>query len=482
MDHPFTQAAHNHDMTSRRSWLRLLAAGAAVRDSARAAKDVLPQATFDVRHYGARGDGATVNTRSIQSAIDACTSSGGGSVLVAGGRYVTGTIYLKSNVCLRIEAGSVLLGSRHIADYATDTDRNMYLREPHMDRCLIFARSAENISIEGHGVIDGQGAAFPEKGDAAQHRPKLIRLLGCSRIRVRDIKLQAPASWTTEWRYCSDIVVDGATIFARARFNGDGLDFDGCTNVRVSNCNFDTSDDSICLQTSATDKPCSDVLIMNCHFSSHWAGIRIGLLSRGNFENVLVSNCSFRDHNDSGVKIQMCEGGEMKNMIFSNLIMKNVPRPVFLTLCQQRAWVDSPPEYAPMKSVSDIRFSNIIVDTQTGGTGAAFIVTGMPGHPVANISFSDISATFPGGGTEQDSRTVLQELTTENLNGHWPEYESLRGTVPAHGLYARHVDGIHLRNVEFSTRVPDARPPVVAVDVTGIRVADTLAAIDKREK
>lgn len=139
------------------------------------------------------------------------------------------------------------------------------------------------------------------------------------------------------------------TIHSRANHNGDGLDFDGCQNVRVSNCAFDTSDDSICLQASRQDRPCRDVVITNCSFCSKWAGIRIGLLSRGNIENVTVSNCIFKDIQDSGLKIQVCEGGIMQNMTFSNLVMTNVPRPIFMTFCQQRACCDAPEEMAPMQ-------------------------------------------------------------------------------------------------------------------------------------
>ncbi len=430
-------------------------------------------AIYDVRVFGAVGDGVTLNTSALQSAIDQCSAAGGGIVLVARGRYVTGTLYLKSNVCLRVESGTAILGSTRIADYTTDTDRTMYRGEPHMDRCLIFAEDAQNISLEGLGTIDGQGSSFPEPGDPQGNRPKLIRLLRCSRIRIRDITLQRPASWTTEWRYCSDIAVDGITIFSRANWNGDGLDFDGCSTVRVSNSTFDTSDDAICLQTSLVEKPCQDVVITTCSFTSKWAGIRIGLLSRGDFENVVVTNCTFRDHDDSGLKIQMCEGAAMRNMIFSNLVMKNVPRPVFLTFCQQRAWVDAPPELAPMQQVCNIQFSNIIVDSDTGGKDAAFIVTGMPMHPVEGITFSDIRATFPGGGTPEDAQNVLAELTPENLNDRWPEYAGLRGTVPAHGLYARHVKGITLRNIDFSTNAADARPAVVLVDVSASSTVDS---------
>jgi polygalacturonase len=431
-----------------------------------------PLMFYDVRAYGAKGDGKTLDTGSLQSAIDQCSASGGGTVLVAGGHYVTGTLYLKSDVSLRIEAGAAILGSTRIADYATNTDRTMYRGEPYMDRCLIFAQDARNISIEGYGAIDGQGKSFPERGDRQRNRPKLIRLLGGTRIRLRDITLRNPASWTTEWRYCSDVAVDGITVSSRANSNGDGLDFDGCNNVRVANSTFDTSDDSICLQTSLVDKPCRDIVITGCHFSSRWAGIRIGLLSRGDFENVLVTSCTFRDHNDSGLKIQMCEGAEMKDMVFSHLVMKNVPRPVFLTFCQQRAWVDAPPELAPMKRVSNLQFSHITVDSDTGKKGAAFIVSGMPGHPVEHLIFSDIQATFPGGGTPEEATNVLAEFTPENLNSRWPEYGALRGTVPARGFYARHVKGLVLRNLSFSTKTTDARPPVVFVDVVESKTTD----------
>jgi len=445
-----------------------------------------PAPLYDVRIFGAVGDGATSDTRALQAAIDRCHDAGGGTVLVAGGRYVTGTLYLKSGVCLRIESGAAILGSTHIADYTTDTDRTQYRGEPTMDRCLIFAKDATDIAIEGHGTIDGQGKSFPERTDPQRNRPKLIRFIGCSRLRLRDIQLQSPASWTSEWRDCSDIAVDGITIFSRANSNGDGLDFDGCTNVRVSNSTFDTSDDSICLQTSSPDWPCRDVLVSNCSFSSRWAGIRIGLLSRGDFEDVVVTNCSFRDHNDSGLKIQMNEGAEMKNMVFSNLVMKNVPRPVFITFCQKSAWVDAPRELPPMKRLHNLQFSNIVVDsadiTGPAAMTCGFQMTGLPGHPIEGITFSDIHAIFPGGGTAQDAANVLAEFTPEVLGDRWPEYSRFGATVPSFGMYARHVKGITLRNVEISTKAPDGRPPVMFVDVVDSKIADSPKPIEKQGK
>ena len=431
---------------------------------------------IDVRSLGAIGDGITLDTKAIQAAIDRCHDAGGGTVVIAGGRFLTGTLYLKSNLCLRLEPGAVLLGSPHAADYATDTDRTMYRGEPHMDRCLIFAKDADNISFEGTGTIDGQGKLLPEAGDPQHNRPKLLRFLNCTRLRMRDLTLQAPASWTTEWRYCSDIAIDGITIFSRANINGDGLDFDGCTRVRVSNSTFDTSDDSICLQTSLPDKPCRDVVIANCHFCSRWAGVRIGLLSRGDFENVVVTHCTFRDHNDSGLKIQMNEGAEMRNMVFTDLVMKNVPRPVFLTFCQKQAWVDAPRELPPMKRVHGLLFANIVVDDAdlTGPVAktCGFQLTGVPGHPLEDLTFSNITATFPGGGSAEDAHNVLAELTPEVLQRGWPEYSRFGATVPAYGFYARHVKGLTLRDVAVRTAGADGRPAAMFIDVAEAKLSD----------
>ena len=421
---------------------------------------------YDIRGFGAVGDGRTLNTTTIQSAIDQCHAHGGGTVVIAQGSYVTGTIHLKSHVHLRVEAGATLLGSPDIADYATDTHKQMYKAEAHMDRCLIFARDATGIGICGAGTIDGQGQRenFPNAGDPGGNRPMLIRLLNCSNIRMRDITLVRPASWTSAWLYCSDIVVEGIRIHSRVNGNGDGLDFDGCTDVRVSNCSFDTSDDSICLQTSRPDRPCRDIVVTNCTFCSKWAGMRIGLLSLADFENVAVSNCVFRDIDDAGLKIQLCEGAEMKRMLFSDLVMENVPRPVFMTFGQQRACTDAPDGVAPMQAMGDMVFSNILVDATACGKDAAFIFTGLPGHPIENITLRNITMTVAGGGTTEDANTELAELDLAAIGNHWPEYTCFGATVPAHGMYFRHVRSLAMSQIRLRTTTPDQRPDILLID------------------
>ena len=428
------------------------------------------KAIFDIRDFGASGDASTMNTVPIQKAIDACTANGGGQVLVAGGRFVTGTLYLKDHVTLHIASGAALLGSTNIADYATDTHKNIYAGEPHMDRCLIFARGAVNIGLTGSGMIDGQGDRnnFPNLGDPGKNRPMLIRFLECTRIQLRDLTLCNPASWTSAWLYCGDIVVDGITIKSRANANGDGLDFDGCENVRVSNCLFDTSDDSICLQASRADRPCRNVVINNCVMKSQWAAIRIGLSSLGDLQDVTVSNCIFHDIRDAGLKIQMCEGGAMKNMQFSNIVMRNVPRAVFMTFNQWRMGVDSPKELPPMKAMSDFQFSHFRVDnSDLTNTPTGIVLSGVPGHSIENISFDDISlASFGGGTAEQAAIRNLPEFVDRR-----PEFGVFGKAIPFVGFYARHVRGLTLSNMRFDAIKPEVRAAIVCENVENVEIA-----------
>ncbi|MDO6761261.1 glycosyl hydrolase family 28 protein [Tamlana sp. 2_MG-2023] len=420
---------------------------------------------YNVLDYGAKGDGRTLDTKSVQKAIDLCTKSGGGKVIIPSGATVLiGTIYLKDYVTLYIENGAVLLGSPNYEDYTTDTHKNTYKNEPHMDRCLIFAKDAKSFAIEGNGTIDGNG--HPKNLNTKKNgRPMLLRFLNCNAIHLKDVTLINPAAWTSAWLYCNDIVVDGIKIISRVNHNGDGLDFDGCTNVRVSNSSFDTSDDSICLQASRPDKPCKNIVITNCVFTSKWAGMRIGLASRGDFESVMVSNCTFHNIQDSGLKIQMNEGGEMKNMVFSNLVMKNVPRPIFMTFCQQRAGVDAPQKMLPMKAMHGFIFSNFIVDNRELDKNSVIFITGMPGHYIGDIQLNNFQMTVSGGATVEDAKkTDIKEYTLATLGEWWPEF-GLVGTLPASGIYARHINGLSINNFHLKTIKEDKRAAVIFSDV-----------------
>lgn len=416
---------------------------------------------INVRDLGAVSDGTTLNTTILQKAIDDCSASGGGTVLLTGGgQFLSGTLYMKSFVTLKIDANTTLLASTDLKDYPKDTHKIMYKREAHMNLCFIYGENCKNISFEGQGTIDGNGAVFKK------HRPMLLRLKDCDKIRMRDLTLRDPAAWTTAWLYCNDIAVNGITISSRVNNNGDGLDFDGCQNVRVSDCTFDTSDDSICLQSSRKDKPCQFVTVTNCTFTSKWAAIRIGLLSMGDIAYVTISNCVMHDILDSGLKIQQCEEGRMHHMSFSNIIMRNVPRPIFMTFCPQRACVDHAGTIPELDKMDHFSFDQIMVDNSMIDQHACIILSGMPEHKIQEVSLNNIQMTVGGKGTKEHAKKKdVPEFTLDVIKKHWPEYYCLKGPLPAYGLFARHIEGLHLNNVKITPVHKDARKERILWDI-----------------
>ncbi len=430
-------------------------------------------ATYDIATLGAKSDGVSDNTEIIQGAIDRCSKEGGGTVLLSGGgQYLSRTLYMKSYVTLQIDGGTTLLASPDYTTYPTDTHKIMYKRERHMDRCFIYAEGQRNFSFTGTGTIDGNG--HPENFQKSG-RPMLLRFKDCERITMRDLTLQNPAAWSSAWLYCNDIVVSGIRIISRVNFNGDGLDFDGCTDVRVSDSYFDNSDDCICLQSSRVDKPCNRVTVTNCVFKTKWAGMRIGLLSMGDISGVTVSNCTFNDILDSGLKIQLNEGGSLSDMTFTNLVMNNVPRPIFLTFCKQRACVDAPQDTLDdLKYMSRLNFSNIVVNNEMLDSKSGFIISGIPGHRIEDISISNVHFRCAGGGTKEEAeREDIPEFDLTSMRHHWPEFRCLGGAAPASALYVRHVDGIMVSNFKVDLVKPDARPLVVMDDVLNSSISVT---------
>lgn len=430
----------------------------------------LHAANYNIAELGGKNDGVTDNTKIIQSAIDQCSADGGGVVLLSGGgKYLSSTLYMKSFVTLRVDGGTTLLASPRIEDYPTDTHKIMYKRETHMNRCFIYADGAESFGFDGTGTIDGNGHMSNFKSSG---RPMLLRVKDCKNITLKDLSLINPAAWTSAWLYCDDISVRGIRIISRVNNNGDGLDFDGCTNVRVSDSYFDNSDDCICLQTSREDKPCRNIVVTNCIFKTKWGGIRIGLLSRGDISQVTVSNCTFTDIEDAGLKIQQNEGGSMSDMVFSNLVMHNVPRPIFMTFCKQRACVD-----APLDTLDELQymkrfiFSNIVVNNDMRDKNSLFFFSGIPTNSIEDIYLNNIHFSTAGGGTKADAkRKNIPEFDLESMKNHWPEFTCLGGSLPSSAIYARHIDGLHISNFTVDFKNPEERPLIDTENVKNLSI------------
>ena len=441
---------------------------------------------FNVRDFGAAGDGKALNTRAIQAAIDRCHAAGGGCVLVPPGVYVTGTVRLKSHVTLRLEAGARLLGSPRIADYPKDAGQSSWHpRFPFsrgMDGALIYAEQAEDVGVEGPGIIDGaQGGGaqrtFPNANDRDQRRPMLVRMHDCTGVRVRNVTLIHPASFTSFFVRCREVYLDSVKVRSRDTGNGDGLDFDGSENVRISNCDLDTGDDAIGLKTIQPGRPNRDFVITNCIIRSRWAAVRLGPESFADMRNLTVSNCVFRDCRD-GLKIQSCEGAVLENMVFSDIVMEAVLRPFFLVLNSFGMSKYSRSVRPPVGALRDLHFAHIraVVPQNPTGEGLdqpCLAIVGLPGYPIEDISISNLNASMPGGGTKEEAaRMDVPELY--DFQELWPEAVHFKGELPASGIYLRHVRGLRVDQVRLSVANSDARAFIAGDDLEDVSLSDVV--------
>jgi len=447
---------------------------------------------FNINSYGAIGDGVAMETRAVQKTIDACHAAGGGVVWVPAGDFQTGTIILKSNVTLSLDYGATLLGSQNLTDYPTDG-----LDDPREGgpRCLIYAKDASNITIEGLGVIDGRGTpeAFPRHSSGSGRsrrglpRPRLLRMDNCENLTFSGVTYKRPAFWGLHLIDCKKIHFKAVTIRMRNNnFNNDGIDLDGCENVLIENCDINSGDDAICLKSS--QHPCHNIVVRGCRIASNTAPLKFGTSSHGGFIDVSVTNCYFYDSPMGAIKLQLVDGGRLENVDISRIVMENVGNPIFIRLGNRgktyaRGRVSRPP-VGTLKNVhiSDVvaevtvedrvkaaeaAYKNLKVDTNPDVTdrekskAGPIMITGIPGHYVENVILENIKISYPGHGSEEDARRVVPED-----EARYPE-QFFFGVLPAWGAYIRHAKNIELKNVEMTLRGEDARQKIVLDDVEG---------------
>ena len=244
---------------------------------------------YNVRDYGAKGDGATLDTAAFQAALDACNRDRGGVVLVPAGDFIVGTIQLKSNVTLRVAAAARVLGSGNPAHYSAGTG----IPPGNGNVVLLYAVEAENITIEGPGTIDGQGEKFwtgrgdetgptGDRSKAYVQRPHLGIFYKCRNLSIHDIYLRNSSYHCLRILSCSYVKFDGIQIYNRVNFNNDGFHFNNSEYVKISNCNVKCQDDACMLGGS-----CRFITVTNCTFSTRWSIFRFG---GGPAENIAISN------------------------------------------------------------------------------------------------------------------------------------------------------------------------------------------------
>lgn len=449
---------------------------------------------FNVREYGAVGNGTTLDTTAIQDAINACTEAGGGKVRVPAGQYVIGTVEIKSNVTLSLDHGAELWGSLDKKDYPTEGLRPA--REG-QSQCLLYAADAINIRLEGLGVIDGRGTpdAFPKRR-GKDDRPRLIRFENCEKVTFSGLTYKNPAFWGIHLVDCKDVHFTGVKVRMRNNhYNNDGLDIDGCENVLIENCDIVAGDDAICLKSSLN--PCRNIVVRDCIISSNTAALKFGTSSYGGFINIDVSNCYFYDCPMGAIKLLSVDGGRLENVSISRIMMDEVGCPIFIRLGNRgssfgknsftgvKPLNEMNPKGARVGSIKNIRISDVVatvtiedrekaanahykklkVNTSPGVTdkekakSGPIMITGIRGHYVEDVILENIKISYPGHGTEADAkREVAEDIT------RYPE-QFFFGVLPSWGAYIRHAKNVNFKDVTMITRAKDARSKFVTIDV-----------------
>ena len=424
---------------------------------------------IDVTSAGVVGDGTTLDTASIQKAIDDCAAGGGGTVSFPAGRYLTGTIQIKSNVTLRLEDQATLLGSTNVADY-----RNL---DPFIDgsgnpmgHALIVAVDAENVGIEGTGTVDGQSPKLKAMEKPYTVRPFLVRWVRCANVTVKDVHLANPGAWTLNLFQTKGAVIEGVTIRSRGLGmpNNDGIDLDSSESVRVHNCDVISGDDALVIKATSATKPSRDIVASDCKFSSRTNAIKLGTESIGGFENISVSNCQITDTRMAGIALYEVDGGDLRNVTISDITMDGVAVPVCIRLgARLKTFREGDqPKPAPGK-LSGVTIKNV---TAKNIDMIGMLINGVPGHPVEALTLENIQFELPGGGTAQAANVQLPEKEKA-----YPEFDTFGKTMPAYGIYARHLRGVTIQNVRTTLLKPDARPATVFIDVEDVTPADFAA-------
>ena len=453
---------------------------------------------YNVRSFGAVGDGKSLDSPAINTAIESAFANGGGKIIVPAGIYLCGSIHLKSNIELHLLPGAIIKAAPASMKVYDESESFGGFPEyqdgghTYFHNSLIWAEGQDNISITGRGMIDGEGLTKKDTENAGNVQggsigtgDKAIALKLCTNILIRDITIFRGGHFAIIITGCEKGTIDNVTIDT----NRDGIDIDCCKYLTVTNTKVNTpNDDGIVLKSSYALKkpvPCENILINNCIVTGYKLGtfldgtyipekvnwvcgrIKLGTESNGGYRNIAISNCTMMY--SSGLAFEEVDQGRMENIAVSNITMNHVHHyPIYITTgCRNRG----PKEVTSPSYGGDIMISNVIADDADSLAG--IIVTGMKEEPLRNIRLHNIQIRYRGGGPSDLSKKEYREQGTNYPEPRWA------GPTPAYGLYARHVDGLTVRGLYLETIRPDYRHVVILDDVKNADIQDLTAPVQK---
>lgn len=427
---------------------------------------------FNVVEFGAVGDGRTLNTKAIQSAINACSQKGGGQVKVPAGRFVTGTILLKDNVTLYLDEQAVLLGSLNPADYKNvDPFKDGLGAE--VGFAMVAAVDAKNVGLAGPGSIDGRGKeiadGMPFKGEGWGGRPFLVRFVRCTNVSLSDVRLLYAAAWTTNLFQCRKVAIERLKIVSYGVPHNDGIDVDSCQGVRIKDCDIESGDDALCFKTTSS-MPTKDVTVSGCRLKSNQGAIKFGTESVANFENIRITNCQIRDTKNGGIKLLSVDGAHLQNVLISDITMDNVATPIFVRLGARLKTFRPEDKKGRVGTIDNVLIKNVRAKAAAKAQimpPSGIFITGIPGYKVGGLRLENIELELAGGGEREHGRQVLPE----NIDAY-PEVNRFGPRLPSFGLYARHVNGLKVKGLTVKLDAADRRPAVVCQDCENLEFSD----------
>jgi polygalacturonase len=447
-----------------------------------ATKATVPGDTFyNVKFYGARADGTAIESIAINKAIEAASNAGGGTVYFPPGNYLTGSIRLKSNICLFLDQGATIIAApvskENGYDDAEPGSNNKFqdYGHSHWHNSLIWGEDINNVSITGTGTIWAK-ALYRDFIDSKQSANKAISLVRCRNVIIRDISMLQGGWFAILATGVDNLTIDNIKIDT----NRDGIDIDCCLNVRISNCIVNSPrDDGICLKSSFAlgyARATENVTITNCQLSGYEEGtlldgtfkrsrnlyekppygrIKFGTESNGGFKNITISNCVF-DY-CRGLALETVDGALLEDVAITNITMRDIfLDPIFLRLGARMRG----PAGTPVGELRRIIISNVIV--YNADPANACTISGIPGHYINDIRLSNIYIYYKGGGAAPEPN--MKNAENEN---QYPE-PGMFGPPPAYGFFIRHAKNIKMNDIEISFMNEDAKPPFVFEDVNGI--------------
>ena len=364
---------------------------------------------FIITRFGAKGDGKTINTAAIQKTIDAAAKFGG-TVIIPSGNFMTGTVFLKSNIVFHLDANSKLIASPNIKDYATMTWGHHEDRTPWH---LIVAKDQENIQINGSGTIDGNGIAYrePKRNNEfsfyreIEYRPSpLVEIQACKNVVLENITVANSPGWTVHLFDCDEVKVDRLSI-KNSLFgpNSDGIDVTGSHDVMISNCYISAGDDAIALKTTEDSRTCERIAVSNCIFETNCVAFRVGFESRKDFKDITLSNCIVKNASRA-VDIRTVEGGNIENVIINGLSgqvnsgwafdrvieihANRIPNPFPIAIKEH-------PNYGKDKPVEKAGFiRNILIENMMIRTSGRILLGALPETSISNVTFRNITLSY----------------------------------------------------------------------------------------